>query len=166
MEKQSLTHWKKLVNPDYLGAYSLPTDESGKPKDIILTIDKVVRELVTSEGGKKEECTILHFKENQKPMILNRTNSKTISKLYGTPYIEQWGGLKIKIGQSVTRLKGDDVECLRIRNEQQGITLPILQISDKANFEKCKKALSNGYTMDQLRTKWTIPQETENELLK
>lgn len=165
MSNANLTHWKLLVNPDYLGVYSLPTDESGKPKDIILTIDKVVREIVTSEGGKKEECTVVHFKEKQKPMILNRTNAKMISRLYDTPYIEQWGGHKIKVGRSVTKLKGEEVECLRVRDERQGLTLPVLQISDKTNFDKCKKALSNGYTVEDLKKKWTISQETEIELL-
>ncbi len=62
------THWKKLENPDYIGAYSL---ENGK--DLIVTIDSVKRELVTGQGGKKEECTIAYLK-GQKPFILNRTN--------------------------------------------------------------------------------------------
>lgn len=160
MSEKKLTHWKQLVNPNYLGVYSLPNG-----KDIILTIDKVVRELVTSEGGKKEECTVIHFKEKQKPMILNRTNSKMITKLYGTPYIEEWSGHKIKIGASTTKLKGENVECLRIRDEQQGITLPILLVTDKENFDKCKGALSKGYSLEQLRTRWTISQEVEIELL-
>ena len=64
MEK---THWKKLVNPDYLGVYSLPNGQ-----DITLTVKKVVREMVKSDRG-SEECTVAHFFENQKPMILNRT---------------------------------------------------------------------------------------------
>ena len=44
-----MTHWKKLTNPDYLGAYSL---EDGK--DIVLTIERVQVETVTGPEGKKE----------------------------------------------------------------------------------------------------------------
>ena len=77
------THWKKLHNPDYLGAYFLQPGQ-----DLILTIQKVQKEIVVGADGKREECTVLHFKEKEaKPMILNATNAKTISKIYGTPYI-------------------------------------------------------------------------------
>lgn len=86
------THWKALTNPNYLGSYSF---EDGK--DIIGTIKVVRNELVTGEGGRKEECTICHFVEPLKPMILNKTNMKTIAKLFKTPYVEEWAGQKIQI---------------------------------------------------------------------
>ena len=107
----SETHWKKLINPDYLGAYSL---EVGN--DMILTISAVKREMITGTGGKKEECPVCHWKENQKPMILNVTNMKTIAKMYG-PYIENWAGKRVQIYASTTKFGGDTVECLRIRKD-------------------------------------------------
>ena len=82
----SKTHWKQLMNPDYLGAYALPEGQ-----DITVTIKFVQREEVTGEGGKKEMCTVAHI-ENNKPMILNVTNQKTIAKMYG-PYIEDCSGM-------------------------------------------------------------------------
>lgn len=155
-QEQHLTHWKRLVNPDYLGAYSL---DNGK--DMTLTISKVVRELVKNERG-KVECTVAYFKEDQKPMILNRTNSKTIQKIYGTPYIEEWTGKKITVYASVANLKGDEVECLRIRAVKPDN--PALKIEDTKNFNKCKEALKGGYTIDNLKTKWTISPEVEKAL--
>lgn len=86
------THWKKLTNPNYLGAYAF--DEG---KDMILTVASVGNELVTGDGGRKEECTVCHFAENVKPMILNKTNMKAIQKALGTPYIEEWAGCRIQI---------------------------------------------------------------------
>ena len=85
------THWKKLINLDYLGAYSLDPG-----KDMILTIKGVRNEIVTGPDGKKEECMVMSFIENVKPMIVNSTNAKTIQKLYKTPYIEEWQGRKIQ----------------------------------------------------------------------
>lgn len=83
-------HWKNLTNPDYLGAYSIP-----EGKEPIITIDYVRREMVTGASGRKEECTVAHFKErNVKPMILNNTNCKAIQKAYKTPYIDEWSGRK------------------------------------------------------------------------
>ena len=77
----SKTHYKRLMNPDYIGAYSLNEGE-----DLTVVIAHVAREVITGTGGKKEECTVAHLK-GQKPMILNSTNQKSIAKLYG-PYIE------------------------------------------------------------------------------
>lgn len=102
------THWKVLINPDYLGAYSLPNGE-----DATVTIDYVQTEEIIGSQGKKEHCTVARL-VNQKPMILNVTNSKSIAKLYG-PFIEDWSGKKITLYATTTKLAGDVVECLRIR---------------------------------------------------
>ena len=106
-----MTHWKKLTNPDYLGAYSL------KPgQDIILTIERVQVEMVTSPDGKKEECMVCHWQEQEKPMILNITNAKMIQKLLKTPYIEEWSGRRIQICVERVKAFGEIVDALRVRN--------------------------------------------------
>ena len=105
-----MTHWKNLANYDYLGAYSL---KNGKDK--IVTIKEIKQELVTGNGGRKENCIVAHFSDEEKPMILNKTNCKTIQKVYSTPLIEEWVGKKIVLFASTTSLAGETVECLRIR---------------------------------------------------
>lgn len=156
--EQKQTHWKKLENPDYIGAYSL---EAGK--DLTVTIEKVERQLITGTGGKKEECTVAILK-GQKPMILNRTNMKTIQKLYDTPYIEQWAGKKITLYVAKTKAFGEDnVECLRIRIDKLA-ALPELKQTDSANFNKIVKALKDGYDIEAIRTKWSISKEVETLL--
>ena len=120
------THWKKLTNPNYLGAYSI---ENGQ--DLILTIKYVQEEKVIGTDGKKDDCVVCHFVENAKPMILNATNMKTITKLYKTPYIEEWAGKKIQIGIEKVKAFGDVVEALRVRNKIPNIqtaTLPKCEI--------------------------------------
>lgn len=104
------THFKQLVDPRYLGAYSLPQGQ-----DIILTIREIRRETVTMMGGQKEECTIAYWMESEKPAILNVTNMKMIAKIYKTPYIEDWVGKKVQFYATTTRFGGETVECLRIR---------------------------------------------------
>ena len=108
----SETHYKKLINPDYLGAYSL---EPGQ--DMILTIKSVAKEMITGTGGKQEECIVCRWVEDQKPMILNVTNCKTISKMLKTPYVEKWAGHRVQIYATTTKFAGDTVECLRIRKD-------------------------------------------------
>lgn len=106
-----MTHWKKLTNPDYLGAYSL---EPGQ--DIVLTIERVQVETVTGPEGKKEECVVCYWREREKPMILNSTNAKMIQKLLKTPYIEEWSGHRIQIGVEMVKAFGEIVDALRVRN--------------------------------------------------
>lgn len=105
-----MTHWKKLTNPNYLGAYSI---EDGK--DLILTIDTVREETVIGTDGKKDDCVVAHFQERVKPMILNATNLKMIAKIYNTPYVENWHGKKIQVGIEKVKAFGEIVEALRVR---------------------------------------------------
>lgn len=108
---EHLTHWKKLTNPDYLGAYALLPGQ-----DLIVTIKSVLNEAVIGTDGKKETCLVMHFVEDVKPLILNATNSKTISKLLKTPYIEQWAGRKIQLYlQEGVKAFGDIVDAIRVR---------------------------------------------------
>ena len=70
------THWKKEFNYDYMGSYSLPDG-----KDVVMTIKETRKEKVTGSAGKKEDCFVCYFHESEKPMILNRTNCKTIADI-------------------------------------------------------------------------------------
>ena len=124
-----LTHWKKLTNPDYLGAYAL---EPGQ--DLIVTIKSVANEVVTGTDGKKETCSVMHFMENVKPMVLNATNSKTITKLLKTPYIEQWVGRKIQLFvESGIKAFGDIVDAIRVR--------PFLPVEQELKCADCGKKI-------------------------
>ena len=105
------THWKKLTDPNYLGAYFF---EGGK--DITLTIKNVQLEKVTGTDGKKDDCVVCHFYENVKPMILNVTNMKMIAKLYNSDFIEDWVGKKICIGVERVAAFGTVVDALRVRD--------------------------------------------------
>ena len=137
-------HWKQLINPDYIGAYTL----NGQ-KEMNITIIKVVREMVTGNGGKKEECTVAKLKD-MKPFILNRTNSKTITKLAGSPYIEDWEGLTITVYATTTSVAGETVECLRVRpmlprieNFDAEITSDIETVRKATTLDELKKIFSS-----------------------
>jgi hypothetical protein len=109
---ETLTHYKKLRNPDYMGSYCMPTDGS----EIILTIKAVSVQQVANTEGKKSDCTVVYWQEqNWKPMILNATNSKVIAKLAKSPYIEKWIGVKVQIYTAKVKAFGDEHDALRIR---------------------------------------------------
>ena len=108
------THWRKMTNPNYMGAYSL--DEG---RDVVLTIAYVRQEDVIGSDGKKEECAVCHWKERDfRPMILNVTNLKAIAKVTGSPYIDDWVGHRIQIGTEQVRAFGTITDALRVRPEK------------------------------------------------
>lgn len=123
------TNWKKLMNPDYLGAYSLD-DGNGKYNDIITTIQYVKVENVTGPDGKKEDCAVAHFSENIKPMILNATNMKVLEKLFKSKYIEDWAGRKIQLYVASVKAFGDVVDALRIRPKIPQATITATKCAD------------------------------------
>lgn len=153
--QQSKTHWKRLVNPDYIGAYALNPDE-----DLTVTIDRVKREQILGADGKKEECTVAYLK-GHKPLILNVTNSKAIHKLYG-PYIEDWAGKQVTLYASTTKAFGEIVECLRIRPTVAKQTKP------KITPDRLKKAIASiiaqQYTTEKLRAQFDLTEEQEKEV--
>ena len=125
-------HWKKLTNPDFLGAYAF---DRGEEKTA--TIKDVRQDKVTGADGKEEMCTIVYFAEDLKPLILNRTNAKMITKLYHTGYIDEWVGKRITMCVKNVRAFGEVVEAVRIKNEipRAASTAPIL-------CEDCGTAIS------------------------
>lgn len=159
METKTIkTHWKKLVNPDYLGAYSLQPKE-----EKVLTIARVTRDKVKGTGGKTQECTILHFNEKEKPMILNRLNAKVISKVYGTPYIEEWVSRKIQIYVDMVDAFGEQVEALRIRPHIPVDALPSLTKEMKA-FERAKEHVQKGGAISDIERTYQLTEEIRKEL--
>ena len=151
------THWKQLVNPDYLGAYSLQPNEVR-----VLTIASVTNEKVKGQGGKSQSCMVVKWQEKEKPMILNRTNAKTISKIAGTPYIEQWNDLKVMIYAEPVEAFGEIVEALRIKQEK--FSLPELNESMPA-FQKAIDHIQKGGQIEDIQKRYTLSSETIKTLL-
>lgn len=141
------THYRKMYNPNYLGAYSL---EPGQ--DMILTIKQIKVEQITNCDGRKEDAPVMRFEERGiKPMILNSTNSKTIKKIYKTPYLEDWVGKKIQIYAANIKAFGEEMEALRIR-EYKPKEPKMMDV--KLDCEECKGKIVafNNLTAEKVAT--------------
>ena len=139
----SRTHWKQLQNNDWIGAYALQDGQ-----DLTLTIDKAMQEQVTGNNGKREMCLTVHWVERDyKPMIVNRTNAKTITKVTGSPYIEDWHGKQITLYVDTTRLGSDIVECLRIRPYAPKQTKQTATVNAELVCADCGKPITDAYGM-------------------
>ena len=110
----SETHWKKLTNPNYLGAYAFAPGE-----EKIVSIDYVAQESVIGAEGKTDTCIVAHL-IGEKPLILNKTNCKAISRLLKTPYIEEWDGHKIVLAVQTVKAFGEEVEAVRVKPKLPG----------------------------------------------
>jgi hypothetical protein len=109
MEK---THWKKLSHPLYIGAYELMKGDTNI--ELPVKIEAVKREMVQGPDGKKEECTIMTIPPH-KPMILNATNQKTLTKAIGSPFIEDWSGKMVVLYVAKVKAFGETLDALRIK---------------------------------------------------
>lgn len=151
-----LTHWRSQVNPDYLGAYAIPPNGS-----LIVTIKSLSKEMVTSPTGEKKECLVIHFVENYKPMVCNRTNGKNITKALKTPYIQNWAGHKIELYSSKVKAYGEEVDGLRVRD-----MAPVAKVVD---YKKAIEAINKSKTLDELKTFYmalTPEEQAHKEVVK
>lgn len=122
------THWRKLTHPNYLGSWSF---QPGEEKTV--TIKEVKQEIVKNQNG-SEECTVVYFEEDIKPLILNKTNAEMIAKVWGTPFIEDWKGLQIILKVKKVSAFGEMVDAVRVAN-----TRPTNEI---LTCESCGKPVS------------------------
>ena len=109
------TDYRTMFDRNYLGHLDLAG------REVTLTIAKVVGGELTAEGGRKSRKPIVHFGNGVKPLIVNKTNAKTIASLYGT-FVQDWAGKRITLFTSMTRNPdgGGQVECVRIRPKLPG----------------------------------------------
>ncbi len=137
MEK---THWKNNFDYKYLGGYSI------EGEDKTLTIKIVKTEKVQGTSGREEECMVIYFEEESKGMICNKTNAKTITKIHGTPYVEEWAGKKVVLGTEKVFAFGENTDALRIRAFK-----PKTEIDPTKAIEK----LNGCENMDDLKKVWS-----------
>lgn len=156
--KTKLHHWKALTNPLYLGSYDFQPNE-----ERTVTVKDVKREMVKGQEG-TEEHTIVHFVENYKPMIMNATNSKMLTNLSGSPYVEKWIGTSFKLVVVKIKAFGEFIDALRIKSEKVTKLLPEL-VLDSANFVKVKEAIKSGkFTMEQVESKYKLSKEVKEAI--
>lgn len=103
-----MTDYRRLYDSEYIASWDLE-------KDTTLTVAKVVGGEVGGQQGRPvTKKPIVYFQEAKKPMILNKTNGKTIAAMYGKD-TEQWVGKKITLYVGQCDVAGETMDCLRIR---------------------------------------------------
>lgn len=112
--------------------------------------------VLTTKEGKREEiedpktketkpCNVVYFVEDEKPWIANAMAcGDVLSKLSGSPFVEDWGGLTIKLYRDTkVRGKGGDmVSAIRVRDE---VIPPKEKLTKKhKDWDIVSKSMSTG----------------------
>ena len=95
------THYRKVLKSDHLGCADLEDFIENKC-DMIFTVQRVQQELNAKVAGKKIDANIMYFEpkagiKKLKPLVLNATNAKTMKKMTGSGFIEDWKGFNVKL---------------------------------------------------------------------
>jgi len=99
----------------YPSKYVKAADLRGK--DVVVVIESIEpRHELVSQGNKREQKPVFNLAGKAKQFICNKTNAKTIAKIYGNDP-RQWIGKAITLYPTTVRAGGTEHECIRVRSE-------------------------------------------------
>ncbi len=98
-----------LISSAFPSRYLKAADLSGEATTVTMTIVK--QEQVAKSGDMQP---VLYFREFKQGLVLNKTNAKSITKLYGDD-TNRWNGQKVELFEAMVDFQGDVVAALRVR---------------------------------------------------
>jgi hypothetical protein len=90
---------------DYLKAADLDG------KQVVYTITSVKVEEI---GQERDQRPVVYFEETEKGLVLNKTNSRTISDEYGLE-TDDWAGRRIALYEKMVEFSGKEVPAIRVK---------------------------------------------------
>lgn len=148
MSNETKTHYRKAFDSPYLSSADIvePT---------VLTV-RFVRLEADRTKKTKDEFNTAYFVEKElrpgealKPMILNATNSKTMRQLSGSPFIDDWNGVRITVYvDDKVRFGKETVEGLRI--SPHAPSKPTLTPESTRLWEAAKAAFKRDGSLDKV----------------
>lgn len=90
----------------------------------VVTIDRVEVEPV---GRGKEMKPVLYFAGKAKGIVLNKTNSKKIAEIAGSPDTDDWHGVAVKLFATEVDFQGETVEAIRIKSPKQAAARQVVR---------------------------------------
>ena len=103
-------HWKKTTNPTYIGSWDFDDGQ-----DMIVQVKDLRQEMIQNQQGGKEEKLVMYFEGDVKPLILNKTNMKSVEKATGSAYLDEWVGQKLQLYVAAVSAFGEMTMAVRVR---------------------------------------------------
>ena len=104
------------INNAFPSAY-LKASDLGETQPVV-SIDRVEVEPV---GRDKDMKPVIYFAGKTKGMVLNKTNSRKIAEIAGSPDTDDWRGVQIKLFATEVDFQGETVEAIRVKAPFQKI---------------------------------------------
>lgn len=156
------THYRKVFDSPYLSSMDVV-------EPITLTIARVTQEADKTKKSKETFNTayfaekFIRDGEKLKPMILNATNSKTMAKLTGSPFIEDWSGVRVTVYvERGIKFGRETVDGLRIMQAPERKRLT--PASGKA-WEHAKAAYRRDGNLDKVLARAEMSEEHRTQLI-
>jgi len=158
------THYRKAFNSPYLSSadiveptvltvhhVSLEPDQTKKTKDVFNTAYFVEKEIRPGE--------------KLKPMILNASNSKTMSSIAGSAFIDDWQNVQVTVYvEHNVKFGRDVVDGLRI--SAQPPAKKCLTPANAKAWENAKAAYVRDGNLDTVLSKVSMSDEHQEQLIK
>lgn len=110
-----IDHFEALFDSNYLRWFDLQC------REFTLEIKSVKQEELTVRGGAKKKAPVVTFTVGKKPLVLNKTNARTIADLCKSHRVSDWIGKRITLYTDSTQLfnqetrKMETVQCIRVK---------------------------------------------------
>lgn len=139
------TNYRQIVNPDYMGSYSLDNGNNG-----YITIDATLLRTDSKEvidpAGKKKMCIIGHT-NLPKPFIINSKAQKVLQAITKSRYVEDWKDVPITFWvETGFKAFGDLIDVLRIKHRN---------VKSEVDYTEQHLSLKSCTTLDQLQKVYT-----------
>lgn len=102
------------LNDAYPGKY-LKADDVSETGDIFTIASVELEEL--GQGAEKQVKPVVYFEEDEKGLVLNKTNFKTICEVTGQGDSDDWAGHQITLYQTEVQFGGDMVASIRVKKK-------------------------------------------------
>ncbi len=100
-----MTDYESIFPSKYFKA----ADLDGQPKLVIIS------RWATEEVGKqRDHKPVLYFQGEDKALVCNVTNARTIAKILDTRDIDAWIGKEIVLYPTTTEFAGEMMDCIRV----------------------------------------------------
>jgi hypothetical protein len=159
--KQDGTHYRKVFDSPYLSSMDVV-------EPITLHIARVTQEVDKTKKSKDVFNTAYFTEqfirpgEKLKPMILNATNSKMVAKLAGSPFIENWHGLRITVYvEKGIKFGRETVDGLRV---MPAAVRKALTPANAKLWSAAKEAYLRDGNLDAVLAKAEISEEHQGQL--
>lgn len=160
---ENKTHYRKVLKSDHLGCADLE-DYIENKSDMIFTVQRVQQQVGAKVAGKKIDANIMYFENKDgkkvKPLVINATNGKTMAKMAGSGFVEDWAGLNIKLYiDANVSMMGERTGGVRINPKAVIFEKQLLTRENAKVWNQVIVAFKKYGNFDKVLQKWNMSQQ-------